>query len=46
MPPSLNDSQFADLEPPGPDEHPIVVPARLSVEAQVDEIVRALKLAD
>jgi carbohydrate kinase (thermoresistant glucokinase family) len=42
MPPSLNDSQFADLEPPGPDEHPIVVPARLSAEAQVSEIIRAL----
>jgi carbohydrate kinase (thermoresistant glucokinase family) len=26
MPPALLDSQFATLEPPGPDEHPIVVP--------------------
>lgn len=25
MPPSLLDSQFATLEPPGPDEHPITV---------------------
>jgi carbohydrate kinase (thermoresistant glucokinase family) len=42
MPASLIDSQFADLEPPAPDERPIVVPAGLSVEAQVDEIVAAL----
>jgi carbohydrate kinase (thermoresistant glucokinase family) len=26
MPPALLDSQFATLEPPGPDENPIVVP--------------------
>ena len=26
MPPALLDSQFATLEPPGADEHPIVVP--------------------
>ncbi len=26
MPPALLDSQFATLEPPGPEEHPIVAP--------------------
>ena len=41
MPPSLLDSQFADLEPPTPDEHPIVIDIRQPVEAQVDEICRA-----
>jgi len=35
MPPALLDSQFADLEPPGPDENPITV----SVDATPDEIV-------
>jgi carbohydrate kinase (thermoresistant glucokinase family) len=45
MPPSLLDSQFEALEPPGPDEHAITVAATLSVEAQVNEIVRALGLA-
>ncbi|HEY5412696.1 MAG TPA: gluconokinase [Caulobacteraceae bacterium] len=41
MPPSLLGSQFAALEPPTPDEHPIVVDIRQPVEAQVDEICRA-----
>jgi carbohydrate kinase (thermoresistant glucokinase family) len=36
MPPALLDSQFATLEPPGPDEHPIVV----GIDGTPDEIVR------
>jgi carbohydrate kinase (thermoresistant glucokinase family) len=42
FPPALLDSQFADLEPPGPDEHPIVVEAVWPIETQVGEIVAAL----
>ena len=42
MPPSLLDSQFQTLEPPGPDEHPIVVDIREPIPAQLDEIVSAL----
>lgn len=45
MPPSLLDSQFEALEPPGPDEPAITVAAALSVEAQVDAIAAALGLA-
>lgn len=43
MPPSLLASQFADLEPPAPDEHPVVVDVDQPVEAQVEEVVRALQ---
>ncbi|HEY2480894.1 MAG TPA: gluconokinase, partial [Caulobacteraceae bacterium] len=42
FPPALLDSQFADLEPPGTDEHPIVVEAAQPLEAQVDEVVAAV----
>jgi gluconokinase len=42
MPPSLLASQFADLQPPGPDEHAIVVDVDQPETAQVDEIVAAL----
>lgn len=42
FPPALLDSQFADLEPPGPDEHPIVVDASQPLGAQVEAIVAAL----
>lgn len=42
FPAALLDSQFADLEPPGPDEHPIVVEAAWPIETQVGEIVAAL----
>ena len=42
MPPSLLASQFADLEPPGPDEHPIVIDIDQPVAAQVEAIVVAL----
>ena len=42
MPASLLASQFADLQEPGADEHPIVIDVDQSVEAQIEEIVRAL----
>jgi carbohydrate kinase (thermoresistant glucokinase family) len=38
MPVSLLDSQFAALEPPGPDEDPITVPIDQPVERIVDDI--------
>lgn len=44
MPASLLASQFEALEPPGSDEHPIVVSADQSLEAQVGEIVAAMGL--
>jgi carbohydrate kinase (thermoresistant glucokinase family) len=43
MPPALLDSQFATLEEPGPDEHPIIVSVAAPPEAVVDEVVRQLK---
>jgi gluconokinase len=43
MPPALLDSQFATLEEPGPDEHPIVVSIAPSPESIVDEVVKQLK---
>ena len=42
MPPSLLDSQFAALEPPGPDEDAIVAPIDRPAAAMVDGIVGAL----
>lgn len=42
MPPALLDSQFAALEPPGPDERPIAVSIDAPPKALVDEIVRRL----
>jgi len=42
MPPELLDSQFATLEEPGADEHPIVVKIDAPVEVIVDNIVRQL----
>lgn len=42
MPASLLDSQFATLEPPGPDEHPITVPIDLPIAAIVDRLVKTL----
>jgi gluconokinase len=42
FPPSLLDSQFAALEPPVPEEHPIVVDAAQPLEAQVDAVIAAL----
>jgi carbohydrate kinase (thermoresistant glucokinase family) len=42
MPPSLLASQFADLEPPDPDEPVITVDGAAPIEAQVDAVVRRL----
>ena len=41
MPPSLLASQFADLEPPGPDEPVIVVDGAAPITAQVEAVERA-----
>jgi carbohydrate kinase (thermoresistant glucokinase family) len=43
MPAALLDSQFATLEEPGPDEHPIVVSIGASPEAIVDAVVDRLR---
>jgi gluconokinase len=43
MPPALLDSQFATLEPPGPDERPIVVDISGSEEAIVADAVHQLR---
>jgi gluconokinase len=43
MPATLLDSQFATLEEPGPDEHPIVVPIGASPDAIVDAVVDRLR---
>jgi gluconokinase len=43
MPPALLDSQFATLEEPGEDEHPIVASIAPSPDAIVDDVVRQLK---
>ena len=42
MPVSLLDSQFDTLEPPTPDEDPLVIDVRQPVEQQVEEICRAV----
>jgi gluconokinase len=43
MPASLLDSQFAILEEPGPDEHPVVVSVEGSEEATITGIVAGLQ---
>jgi gluconokinase len=43
MPPSLLASQFADLEPPGPDEPVIVVDGAAPIPAQVEAVVARLE---
>jgi len=43
MPPTLLDSQFATLEEPGPDEHPIVVSVDHPTEEIVAQVIQALK---
>jgi gluconokinase len=43
MPPALLDSQFATLEEPSDDEHPIVVSIEPPPDEIVDEVVRQLK---
>jgi len=42
MPPTLLDSQFATLEPPGPDENPITVGINRPVEGVIESIIGAL----
>jgi carbohydrate kinase (thermoresistant glucokinase family) len=42
FPPGLLDAQFADLEEPGPDEHPITVPIGQTPSAEVDDVMAAL----
>ena len=42
MPPGLLASQFATLEPPGPDERPLTVSIDAPVEKIVDDIIRQL----
>jgi gluconokinase len=43
MPPALLDSQFATLEEPGPDEHPIIVDIDGSKDAVAENAIRQLK---
>ena len=42
MPVSLLDSQFDTLEPPTPDEHPIVIDTHQPIERQVEQVCRAV----
>jgi gluconokinase len=42
MPPTLLESQFKTLEPPGPEERPVTVSIDASVEAIVADILRRL----
>jgi gluconokinase len=42
MPANLLDSQFAALEPPGPDENPITVAIDLPVDRIVEQIAASL----
>lgn len=44
MPAALLDSQFADLEPPGPDEHALTVDITASPTEQTDLVMRELGL--
>ena len=39
MPPALLESQFATLEPPGPDEAPIVIAADAPIARQIERII-------
>ena len=45
MPPGLLASQFKTLEPPGPDENPLMVSIDASVEEIVDDITGQLRLS-
>ncbi|MDQ0464010.1 gluconokinase [Caulobacter ginsengisoli] len=42
--PDLLASQFADLEPPGPDEQPIVIDCALPTAAQVEAVLAQMRL--
>jgi gluconokinase len=43
MPPALLDSQFATLEEPGPEEHPIIVDIGGSQDAMIQDALHQLK---
>jgi gluconokinase len=43
MPPSLLDSQFAALEPPGRDERPITVTVDQALDGIVEQIAAVLR---
>jgi gluconate kinase len=43
MPPALLDSQFATLEEPSPDEHPIIVDIGGQPDAVIQDAIRQLK---
>jgi len=43
MPPSLLHSQFATLEEPGPDEHPIIVDIGGPPDAVIQDVIQQLK---
>ena len=43
MPPALLDSQFADLQEPGPDENPIVVSVAPQPPAIIDAVITAMQ---
>ncbi|HEX6392823.1 MAG TPA: gluconokinase [Acidimicrobiales bacterium] len=45
MPAALLDSQFVELEPPGPDENAITVDITATVQQQADEIIARLGLS-
>jgi gluconokinase len=44
MPPGLLTSQFATLQPPEANEHPVTVSIDAAVETIIDDIIRQLKL--
>jgi gluconokinase len=44
MPPGLLTSQFATLQPPDANEHPVTVSIDAKVETIIDDIIRQLKL--
>jgi gluconokinase len=43
MPPALLDSQFATLEEPGPEEHPIIVDIGGPPDGMIEDAIRQLK---
>jgi carbohydrate kinase (thermoresistant glucokinase family) len=43
MPPALLDSQFATLEEPGPDEHPVIVEIGGSPQAEIENAMGQLR---
>jgi gluconokinase len=42
FPPRLLDAQFADLDEPGPDEHPIIVPIGQTLTGEIEDVLVAL----